>query len=94
MIDRGGAPAAVMSVEFITWAHREFCERLPDDLLWVENPSAKKRIQAVPGELRKDYVVVGRHVPPAPDQRPSCKVDRGLCLAASVNGESDNLRQD
>jgi Fic family protein len=71
MIDRGGAPAAVMSVEFITWAHREFCERLPDDLLWVENPGAKKRIQVVPGELRKDYVAVGRHVPPAPDQLPS-----------------------
>jgi len=69
MIDRGGAPAAVMSVEFITWAHREFCERLPEELLWVEN--AKQRIQVVPGELRKDYVAVGRHVPPAPDQLPS-----------------------
>jgi Fic family protein len=68
MIDRGEAPAPAMSVEFITWAHREFCERLPDDLLWVEHPDTKKRIRVVPGGLRKDYVAVGSHIPPAPDQ--------------------------
>jgi Fic family protein len=71
MIDRGGAPAPVMSVEFITWAHREFCERLPEDLLWVENPDTRKRIRVVPGELRNDHAAVGRHIAPAPDQLPS-----------------------
>jgi Fic family protein len=55
-IDRGEAPAPAMSVEFITWAHREFCARLPDDLLWVEHPDTKKRIRVVPGGLRKDYL--------------------------------------
>jgi Fic family protein len=71
MIDQGAAPAPAMSVEFITWAHREFCERLPEDLLWVENPDTKNRIRVVPGELRKDHVAVGKHIPPAPDQLPS-----------------------
>jgi Fic family protein len=71
MIDQGAAPAPAMSVEFITWAHREFCERLPDDLLWVENPDTKSRIRVVPGKLRKDQVAVGKHIPPSPDQLPS-----------------------
>jgi hypothetical protein len=30
-----------MSVEFITWVHREFCERLPDDLLGSNTPTPK-----------------------------------------------------
>lgn len=70
MIDAGEAPAPAMSVEFITWTHREFCQRLPDELLWVENPETKKRVAVVPGELRKDHVAVGRHVPPAPEDLP------------------------
>ena len=33
-IDAGKAPSPVMSVEFLTWTHRTFCEQLPEDLLW------------------------------------------------------------
>lgn len=65
MIDAGVAPSPAMSVEFIAWTHKEFCSRLPDELLWVENPESKKRVPVVPGELRKDRVAVGRHIPPA-----------------------------
>jgi Fic family protein len=68
MIDRGEAPTPVTAVEFITWTHRSFCERLPDEMLWVENPETKERLKVVPGKLRDRQVKVGRHVPPAPDE--------------------------
>jgi Fic family protein len=67
MIDRGEAPSPVVSVDFIVWTHRNFCERLPQELLVVVSPTTQARIKVVPGELRKDHVIVGRHVPPAPD---------------------------
>ena len=66
MIDAGDAPnVAPTSPEYIRWIHYEFCRRLPDDLLWVENPETKQRVQVVPGEFRDGPVQVGRHVPPA-----------------------------
>lgn len=49
---------------FIEWTHREFCTRMPETLLFVENPDTRERLQVVPGELRKRGVAVGRHVPP------------------------------
>jgi Fic family protein len=71
LIDRGEAPAPVVSMEFILWVHREFCERLPDDLLWVVNPDTGERIRVVPGELRQRHVKVGRHVPIDPKDIPA-----------------------
>lgn len=50
--------------------HRRFCELLPDDLLWVENPDTKERLQVVPGELRKRDVRVGRHLAISPGAVP------------------------
>jgi Fic family protein len=67
MIDCGQAPSPVLSIEFILWAHRTFCARLPDDLLWVKNPDTGERLPVIPGELRQRHVRVGRHVPPDPD---------------------------
>ncbi len=65
MIDSGEAPdVAPTSSEYIRWIHYEFCRRLPEDLLWVENPETHERIQVVPGEFRDGAVQVGRHVPP------------------------------
>ena len=71
LIDRGKAPAPVVSIEFILWVHREFCERLPEDLLWVENPETGERIRVVPGELRRRHVKVGRLVPIEPGDIPA-----------------------
>lgn len=68
LVDAGEAPAAVVSVEFIRWLHQAFCERLPDELLWVENPDTGERQQVVGGELRKRHVRVGAHVAPAPEE--------------------------
>lgn len=70
MIDRGETPEVILSSEFILWLHREFCSRLPDELLWVENPDTGKRIQVIPGQLRDGHVRVGRHIPPEPDMLP------------------------
>jgi len=70
LIDRGAAPSPVVSTEFILWVHREFCQRLPEDLLWVENPETHERLKVVPGELRQRHVKVGRHVPIDPEDIP------------------------
>jgi Fic family protein len=71
MIDRGEGPASAVSQEFILWLHKSFCEQLPDELLWVENPDTKERINVVPGELRNRHVAVGRHIPPDPQDLPA-----------------------
>jgi len=71
LIDRGEAPAPAVSKEFIIWVHREFCQRLPDELLWVENPETHERLRVVPGELRKRHVKVGRLVPIHPVDIPA-----------------------
>jgi Fic family protein len=58
------------STEYITWLHREFCRRLPEELLWVENPDTGERLRIVAGELRKGWVQVGRHIPPEAEGLP------------------------
>lgn len=68
LIDAGQEPnTAPTSREFLVWVHREFCSRLPDDLLWVADPDTGKRSRVVPGALREQAVAVGRHIPPAPE---------------------------
>ena len=52
------------SSAYAVWLHREFCRRLPDELLWVEDPETKRRIRLTPGALRDGEVVVGLHLPP------------------------------
>ncbi len=55
-------------MEGIREVHRRFCELLPDELLWVDDPATKRRILVIPGELRDIDVKVGAHVairPPA-----------------------------
>ncbi|RAI44663.1 Fic family protein [Rhodoplanes roseus] len=71
MIDRGDGPGPIVSREFILWLHRSFGERLPDELLRVEDSDTKEKLEIVPGELRTRHVVVGRHIPPAPDELPA-----------------------
>lgn len=57
-----------LSADFIHWIHREFCERLPEELLWVENPDNKKKIYVQAGNYRDDLVQVGQHVAPHPKE--------------------------
>jgi Fic family protein len=66
MVDNEDA-ANMVSMDYICWLHREFCSRLPDELLWVRNPDSGKKIEVVPGVLRDGDVQVGRHLAPRPD---------------------------
>lgn len=47
-----------------------FCDLLPEDLRWVENPETQRRLRVIPGEMRKRDVRVGRHVPVSPGALP------------------------
>lgn len=68
LIDRGEDPPDEPATRaYILWLHRSFCERLPDDMRWNENPTTKKRVPVVPGKLREVIVTVGRHLPPRPE---------------------------
>lgn len=75
MIDaRTDFPKPPASRAFIQWTHQEFCSRLPESLLVVENPDTHECLPVVPGELRKRSVAVGRHVPPPTDDLPAFMV--------------------
>jgi Fic family protein len=69
-IDSGGLKGRAVAVESIREIHRRFCERLPDDLLWVEDPVTKERIRLIPGELRSRDVEIGNHVAISPPALP------------------------
>ena len=69
-IDDDGLPGPATSQAAILELHRQFCERLPEDLLWVENPETGERLNVIPGELRQHDVVVGRHVAISPGALP------------------------
>ena len=62
-IDRGGVRGRALTVDSICEIHRRFCEALPEELLWVEDPATNERIKVIPGELRHRDVAVGGHVP-------------------------------
>lgn len=54
---------AVVTTDYLIWIHREFCQRLSSELLYVEDPQGNKRVEVKPGELRTGDVSVGYHVP-------------------------------
>jgi Fic family protein len=61
-IDEGGLRARAVAVDSIREIHRRFCEALPEDLMWVEDPATHERIRVIPGELRTRDVAVGSHI--------------------------------
>jgi Fic family protein len=71
-IDIGEDPPGWPTDEsYIRWLHERFCTRLPDELLWIENPDTGERSRVVPGALRDRTVRVGRHIPPPPGDLPA-----------------------
>ena len=58
------------TADYAGWLHEKFCERLPDELLWVDNPRTGERLPVNPGRLRERNVQVGWHVPPPHDDLP------------------------
>lgn len=70
-IDNGGLKGAhALTSDGIREIHRRFCELLPEDLLWVEDPARKERVRLVPGELRSRDVRVGTHIAVSPGALP------------------------
>jgi Fic family protein len=65
LIDEGRDPDIwPATTAYACWLHREFCERLPPEMLVVENPRTSERLPVIPGALRDYDVSVGKHVPP------------------------------
>jgi Fic family protein len=62
-IDIGSLKGRALTAESICEIHRRFCDALPEDLLWVEDPATKERIKVIPGRLRHRDIAVGKHVP-------------------------------
>lgn len=60
----------VVSSEHIMWLHREFCRRLPDDMLKNRDPQTGKEVSVIPGELRDGEVLVGGHLAPVSAKLP------------------------
>ncbi len=70
-IDGGGLSAGeAFTAKGICEVHRRFCEALPEDLLWVEDPATKERVRVTPGELRARDVRVGNHIAISPGALP------------------------
>ena len=69
-IDNGGLTGRAVTQDGLREIHKRFCEHLPDDLLWVKDPSTRENIRVVPGELRNRDVQVGRHIPISPGAVP------------------------
>jgi Fic family protein len=70
-IDEGGLETIrPFSLDGICEIHRRFCALLPEDLLWVEDPTTKERQRVVPGELRTGDVRVANHIAISPGAVP------------------------
>jgi len=69
-IDGGGLRELATTRDGICEIHKRFCESLPDDLLWVDEPESGERMRIIPGELRQRDVKVGRHIPVSPGALP------------------------
>lgn len=67
IIDESPDNPRLVSEDYICWLHQEFCTRLPDEMLWVEDPDTKRKVRVIPGKLRTETVIVGRHIPPRPE---------------------------
>ena len=69
-IDGGGLTNRAVTTDSLVDIHRRFCERIPEDLLWVEEPDTKERVRVIPGVFRERDVQVGRHRPVSPSAVP------------------------
>src|SRR6202171_2913665 len=70
-IDGGGLKGGLaIGVEGSCEIHRRFCELLPEDLLWAEDPALQEKVRIVPGALRTRDVRVGNHVAISPGGLP------------------------
>src|SRR6202043_2048324 len=69
-IDDGHLKGRAVSASGLCEIHKRFCELLPADMLWVEDPESHERLPVIPGELRKRDVKVAHHVAISPGAIP------------------------
>lgn len=69
-IDGGALAGRAASVAAVCEVHKGFCEQLPEELLWAENPETREKSRVEPGKLRERDVKVGRLVPVSPGAVP------------------------
>lgn len=69
-IDDGNLKGRTVSATGLCEIHRRFCDLLPEEMLWVEDPESHERLRVVPGELRKRDVKVARHIAISPGAIP------------------------
>ena len=70
-VDEGRlAGRRAVQAEGIVELHRRFCELLPEDLLWAEDPQSGERVRVISGELRRRHVRVGDHIAISPGALP------------------------
>lgn len=69
-IDDGGLKDKATSLDSVRAIHSRFCDLLPPDMLWVEDPDTGVKYPLVPGELRTRDVKVGKHVAVSPGAVP------------------------
>jgi Fic family protein len=69
-LDAGNLRGRAVTSEGLREIHRRFCDLLPDDMLWVEEPETHERLRVVPGALRCNDVKVGHHVAISPGAIP------------------------
>ena len=69
-INGGGLRGRAVTSDGIREVHRRFCESLPENLLWVEDPETKEQVRVVPGGLRGSDVKVGTHIAISPGAVP------------------------
>ena len=69
-IDSGALTGREATATAACEIHRRFCELLPDELLWVENPETGDKVRVESGRLRERDVKVGRHAPVSPGAVP------------------------
>jgi Fic family protein len=69
-MDRGALGDRATTSDAIRETHRRFCDQLPAELLWVEEPGTGEKTKVIPGELRARDVKVGKHIPISPGAVP------------------------
>jgi hypothetical protein len=69
-IDGGAIKGVATNADTLRAIHRRFCELLPGELLFAEDPKTAEKVLVVPGQLRQRDVKVGRHIPVSPGAVP------------------------
>jgi len=62
---------ALFQPEFFLALHQQFYQRMPESLWCIKDEQGNKLDQIVPGQWRSRGVIVGRHVPPEPEDLPA-----------------------